>query len=57
MCVPTWDVRLGMLGAPDAAADLVQESFIRAFTRLASCQEPARFGGWVFRILRNLCLD
>ncbi len=48
---------LGMLGAPDAAADLVQESFIRGFTRLASCQEPARFGGWVFRILRNLCLD
>jgi RNA polymerase sigma-70 factor (ECF subfamily) len=48
---------LGMLGSPDAAADLVQESFIRAVTRLASCQEPARFGGWVFRILRNLCLD
>lgn len=48
---------LGMLGSPDAAADLAQDSFIRAYTRLESCSEPARFSAWLFRILRNACLD
>lgn len=48
---------LGMVGSPDAAADLVQESLVRGFTRLDTCQDPGRFGAWVFRILRNRCLD
>jgi RNA polymerase sigma-70 factor, ECF subfamily len=48
---------LGMVGAADAAADLVQESLIQAYVRLASCQDPDRFGSWVFRILRNRCFD
>lgn len=48
---------LGMLGSPDVAADLTQDSLIRAFTRLSSCHDPARFGAWTFRILRNGCLD
>jgi RNA polymerase sigma-70 factor, ECF subfamily len=39
------------------AADLVQDSFVRAYTRLDSCQDPARFSAWVFRILRNRCHD
>lgn len=48
---------LGMVGYPDAAADLVQDSFVKAYTSLAHCQDPARYGAWVFRILRNRCLD
>jgi RNA polymerase sigma-70 factor (ECF subfamily) len=48
---------LGMLQDADAAADLVQDSFVRAYARLSTCQEPARFGGWIFRILRNRCTD
>jgi RNA polymerase sigma-70 factor (ECF subfamily) len=48
---------LGMVGSPDAAADLVQDSLVRGYTRLTDCQDPARFGAWVFRILRNRCLD
>lgn len=48
---------LGMLGSPDAAADVTQDCLIRAYTRLASCNDPARFGAWAFRILRNACLD
>lgn len=48
---------LGMVGSPDAAADLVQDSFIRAFSRLATCEDPERYAAWVFRILRNLSLD
>lgn len=48
---------LGMVGSGDVAADLVQDALVRAYTRIASCKEPERFGPWVFRILRNACLD
>lgn len=54
---PMYRYALGMVGSPDAAADLVQDSLVRGFTRLSSCQDPDRFGAWVFRILRNRCLD
>lgn len=47
----------GMVSDSDAAADLVQDSFVKAYTRLRSCQDPARFGAWAFRILRNRCHD
>jgi RNA polymerase sigma-70 factor, ECF subfamily len=45
-----------MLGDPDLAADMVQDSFIRAYSSLDGT-DPDRFGAWVYRILRNLCLD
>lgn len=48
---------LGMVGSPDSAADLVQDSFVKGFTRIHSCQDPDRFGAWMFRITRNQCLD
>jgi RNA polymerase sigma-70 factor (ECF subfamily) len=41
----------------DAACDLVQDAFVIAYTRLAQCTDPARFRFWLFRILRNRCLD
>lgn len=40
---------------PDTAADAMQEAFIRAFDRLATCKEPDRFKAWFFRILTNQC--
>lgn len=43
--------------APDVAADMVQDSLVRAWEKLAECRNPARFGLWVGRILRNRCLD
>jgi RNA polymerase sigma-70 factor, ECF subfamily len=45
-----------MLGDPDLAADMVQDAFIRAYSSLDGA-DPDRFGAWVYRILRNLCLD
>ena len=41
----------------DTASDLVQDAFVTAFTRLGQCSDPARFRFWLFRILRNRCLD
>lgn len=48
---------VALTGDPDAAADLVQDAFIKSYTHLATCADPARYGAWVFRILRNRCLD
>jgi len=41
----------------DTSADLVQESFIRAWDRLDDCRDGANYRSWLFRICRNLCLD
>lgn len=48
---------VGMLGQPDVAADVVQDAFVKAFTRLARCRDPGSFAAWLFRIVRNGCLD
>jgi RNA polymerase sigma-70 factor (ECF subfamily) len=42
---------------PDAAADLVQDTFIKAYESLGTCRDPSRFYVWVAQILRNKCLD
>jgi RNA polymerase sigma-70 factor (ECF subfamily) len=54
---PLFRHALGMLGDADAAADVAQDTLIKAYTRLDSCHDPDRFAAWVFRILRNRCRD
>jgi RNA polymerase sigma-70 factor (ECF subfamily) len=54
---PMFRHALGMLGDADAASDLVQDSFVKAYTHLETCQDPARFAAWMFRIVRNRCMD
>ena len=46
---------VALVGDADAAADAVQEAFVRAFDSLASCRDPDRFGSWFYRILTNQC--
>jgi RNA polymerase sigma-70 factor (ECF subfamily) len=41
----------------DTAADMVQDALIKAYENLSICRQPDRFGFWVGKILRNLCLD
>jgi RNA polymerase sigma-70 factor (ECF subfamily) len=41
----------------DAAADMVQDAFVRAYTNLRYCRDRDRFRGWLFQTLRNRCLD
>jgi len=48
---------LGMVGDGDTAADLVQESFIKAYRTLEQCRDSELFGSWIFRVVRNRCLD
>jgi RNA polymerase sigma-70 factor (ECF subfamily) len=41
----------------DTSIDIVQDAFVKAYTRLWECRDPAQFRAWVCRIARNLCLD
>ncbi|MEO8296119.1 MAG: RNA polymerase sigma factor [Gemmatimonadota bacterium] len=37
------------------AEDVLQETFVRGFRYLRHCENPGRFGAWLFRILVNRC--
>jgi RNA polymerase sigma-70 factor (ECF subfamily) len=45
-----------MLGDPQAADDICQETFLRAFQKLGSFRDGS-FRGWLLRIAQRLCLD
>jgi len=49
-------IALAVLQRPADAEDVAQEAFIAALERLADCREPARFSGWLVRIVRNRAL-
>jgi RNA polymerase sigma-70 factor (ECF subfamily) len=42
---------------PDDAADVTQEVFTRAWTRLGTLREPAAFGPWIAAIARRRAAD
>lgn len=44
-----------VLGDSADAEEALQDSFVRAFRALRRCEDPTRFGAWLFRILVNRC--
>jgi RNA polymerase sigma-70 factor (ECF subfamily) len=50
-------IALRMIGNAEEAADLTQESFIRAYQQLPRLRDPGVFGGWMRMIVTNLCRD
>ncbi|HVB29901.1 MAG: RNA polymerase sigma factor [Gemmatimonadaceae bacterium] len=44
-----------MLGNREDADEVMQDAFVRAYRSLARCEDPERFGAWLFRILVNRC--
>jgi RNA polymerase sigma-70 factor, ECF subfamily len=46
---------LHMLGNREDAEEALQDAFTRAYRSLARCEDPERFGAWLFRILLNRC--
>lgn len=48
---------LFMVRDPELAADLTQETFLRAHEELASLQDPSALSVWLYRIATRLCLD
>ena len=41
----------------DAAADLAQEAFLRAYRNLGALRDPDRFAGWLVGIARQVCRE
>lgn len=46
---------LHMLGSREDAEEALQDAFVRAYRSLARCDDPEKFGAWLFRILLNRC--
>lgn len=44
-----------LLGDSDEAEDVLQSVFVRAFRHIDRCEDPARFGAWLHRIVVNEC--
>lgn len=42
-----------MLGDADEAEDVLQSVFVRAYRHIDRCEDPARFGAWLHRIVVN----
>lgn len=46
-----------LLGHQGDAEEAVQEAWVRAWTRLDSLRDRSGFIAWMFRMVRNLCMD
>jgi RNA polymerase sigma-70 factor (ECF subfamily) len=52
-----YNLGLRMLGDPDDASDVVQDTFLAAFRRLSTFRGEAAFTTWLHRIAVNACYD
>jgi RNA polymerase sigma-70 factor, ECF subfamily len=48
-----YGIAMAILSDPDAAEDVSQEAFTRAWARLGTCESPSRVGPWLLGIARN----
>src|SRR5947209_19971693 len=48
---------LRLLGQPDDAADVVQETFVQLDSHLGRLDEHEPLAPWLFRVARNRCID
>jgi RNA polymerase sigma-70 factor (ECF subfamily) len=44
-----------MLGTVEDADEVLHTAFYRAYQHLRSCQDPTRYGAWLYRIVVNEC--
>ena len=54
---PLFNVALRLLGRYDEASDATQNAFIKAYGHLETFDATQRFFSWIYRILRNECLN
>src|SRR6476469_1428719 len=46
-----------LVGNPEEAHDLTQETFLRAYSALPKIKGELKVGPWLYRIATNLCMD
>lgn len=46
-----------LLGNIEDASDVSQDAFVRAYRSLSQLEDPARFGGWLMKVVTNLSLN
>jgi len=46
-----------ILGNVEDASDVTQDAFVRAYRSLSQLDDPAKFGGWLMRVVCNLSLN
>jgi RNA polymerase sigma-70 factor (ECF subfamily) len=54
---PVYNLTYRMLGNAVEAEDAAQETFLRAYSKLASFQPERRFVNWLLSIASNHCID
>ncbi len=54
---PVYDFLVRLMRDPDEAADVTQDTFLRAMRAIRTLREGASFRGWLFRIARNTALN
>ena len=47
----------GMLGNAHDAEDIAQQTLLRGFANIRQIRRDAKFGAWICRIAKNLCVD
>lgn len=52
-----YNFALRQVRAPQAAEDIVQETFVRVVHNAVEFKHEARFTTWLYTIARNLCID
>jgi len=54
---PVYNLTYRMLGDPVEAEDAAQETFLRAYTKLATYQPQRKFVNWLLSIASHHCID
>ena len=47
----------GMLGNAHDAEDIAQQTLLRGFANITQIRRNEKFGAWICRIAKNLCVD
>jgi RNA polymerase sigma-70 factor (ECF subfamily) len=54
---PVYNLTYRMLGSSEEAEDAAQETFLRAYSRLAQYDPEMKFSTWLFSIANHHCID
>jgi RNA polymerase sigma-70 factor (ECF subfamily) len=54
---PVYVYVLRMVGDPDRAADITQDTFIKAYRKLATLTDEGSTRAWIYRIATNTAID